>query len=76
MNFQTHQLFKLEFEPGSKYQYNNSGYYLLGSIIEEVTGKSFETVLQDNILVTFNTKKSQSMVDDIFCSKKIFKKLT
>jgi len=40
----------LEFEPGSKYQYNNSGYYLLGLIIEEVTGKSFETILQENIL--------------------------
>lgn len=40
----------LEFEPGSKYQYNNSGYYLLGLVIEEVTGKSFDTVLQDNIL--------------------------
>ena len=26
----------LEFEPGSKYRYNNSGYFLLGAIIEEV----------------------------------------
>ena len=29
----------LEFEPGSKYRYNNSGYFLLGAIIEQVTGK-------------------------------------
>src|SRR5690349_4651879 len=28
----------LEFEPGSKYSYNNSGYFLLGAIIEQVTG--------------------------------------
>ena len=35
----------LEFEPGSKYSYNNSGYSLLGAIIEKVTGKSYETVL-------------------------------
>ena len=40
----------LEFKPGLKYQYNNSGYYLLGLVIEEVTGKSFETVLRENIL--------------------------
>jgi CubicO group peptidase (beta-lactamase class C family) len=40
----------LEFEPGSKFSYNNSGYTLLGAIIEKVTGKSYETVLTERIL--------------------------
>jgi CubicO group peptidase (beta-lactamase class C family) len=40
----------LEFEPGSKYKYNNGGYSLLGAIIEKVTGKSYETVLTERIL--------------------------
>lgn len=40
----------LEFEPGSKYKYNNGGYSILGAIIEKVTGKSYETVLQERIL--------------------------
>ncbi len=40
----------LEFEPGSKFSYNNSGYSLLGAIIEKVTGKSYETVLTERIL--------------------------
>ena len=40
----------LEFEPGSKYTYNNSGYFLLGAIIEQVTGKSYEQVLKEKIL--------------------------
>src|SRR5688572_15526356 len=40
----------LEYEPGSKYSYNNSGYFLLGAIIERVTGKSYEQVLKENIL--------------------------
>lgn len=39
----------LEFEPGSKYFYNNSGYFLLGAIIERVTGKPYEQVLKANI---------------------------
>ena len=40
----------LEFEPGSKYRYNNSGYFLLGAIIEQVTGKLYEIVLKEQIL--------------------------
>lgn len=40
----------LEFEPGSRFAYNNSGYFLLGVIIEKVTGKSYAEVLKENIL--------------------------
>lgn len=39
----------LEFEPGTKFSYNNSGYFLLGAIIERVTGKTYEQLLKDNI---------------------------
>lgn len=40
----------LEFEPGSKYRYSNGGYSILGAIIEKVTGKTYETTLQERIL--------------------------
>jgi CubicO group peptidase (beta-lactamase class C family) len=40
----------LEFTPGEKFAYSNSGYFLLGVIIEKVTGKSYEQVLHENIL--------------------------
>jgi CubicO group peptidase (beta-lactamase class C family) len=39
----------LTFEPGSAFAYSNSGYVLLGAIIEKVTGKTYERVLQENI---------------------------
>ena len=40
----------LEFEPGAKWNYNNSGYFLLGAIIERVTGKRYEQALKERIL--------------------------
>jgi CubicO group peptidase (beta-lactamase class C family) len=39
----------LEFEPGAKFKYSNSGYVLLGYIIERVTGQTYEAFLQENI---------------------------
>ncbi len=39
----------LEFEPGTKFSYNNSAYFLLGAIIEQVTGKPYAKVLQERI---------------------------
>ena len=39
----------LEFEPGTKWNYNNSGYFLLGALIERVTGKPYEQVLKERI---------------------------
>jgi CubicO group peptidase (beta-lactamase class C family) len=48
----------LEFEPGSKYRYNNSGYFLLGAIIEEVTGKTYEAVLMERIYLPLGMNDS------------------
>lgn len=41
---------ELEFTPGEKFAYSNSGYMVLGYIIETVTGNPYETVLQEKIL--------------------------
>ena len=35
-----------EFEPGDRYQYNNSGYYLLGVLIERLSGMSYTEFLE------------------------------
>lgn len=40
----------LQFTPGSQYAYSNSNYYLLGSIIEKVSGEAYAVDLQQNIL--------------------------
>lgn len=40
----------LQFEPGTKFHYNNSGYFILGAILEQVTGKPYEALLRESIL--------------------------
>ena len=39
----------LEFKPGEKFAYDNSGYYLLGVIIEQVSKLKYEEYLRQNI---------------------------
>ncbi len=39
----------LQFTPGEKFAYSNSGYFLLGVILEKVSGKTYEQMLQENI---------------------------
>lgn len=36
-----------DFEPNEQYRYNNTGYYLLGVLIEEVTGKTYAEALAE-----------------------------
>lgn len=40
----------LEFTPGEDFRYSNSGYALLGFILEKTTGKSFDRLLKEKIL--------------------------
>jgi CubicO group peptidase (beta-lactamase class C family) len=40
----------LEFEPGTGFRHNNTGYFLLGAIVEAVTGQTYATALRERIL--------------------------
>jgi D-alanyl-D-alanine carboxypeptidase len=48
----------MEFAPGTKFNYNNSGYVLLGAIIEKVSGMTYEEFLQKNIFDPLGMKDS------------------
>lgn len=41
----------LEFEPGSSFTYSNAGYSLLGAILEQLTGASYETFLRERLFL-------------------------
>jgi len=48
----------LQFEPGTKFAYSNSGYFLLGAILEEVSGKTYEQLLEQRIFGPLGMKDS------------------
>jgi len=48
----------LEFEPGETFSYSNSGYFLLGVILEKVSDKSYEQLIHDDIFTPLGMKDS------------------
>jgi len=46
------------FKPGRNFDYSNTGYFVLASIIEKITGISFNQYLQKNIFEPLNMKNS------------------
>lgn len=48
----------LDFPPGSQFRYNNTGYYLLGYIIEKLTGHSYEAAVRSRIFVPAGMSQS------------------
>jgi CubicO group peptidase (beta-lactamase class C family) len=39
----------LRFEPGTRYEYSNAGYVLLGYLIEKVSGRNYHDYIRDNV---------------------------
>ena len=48
----------MDFAPGTKWRYNNSGYFLLGYIIEKVTGKTYQEYIRENFFTPLGMANS------------------
>lgn len=48
----------MEFAPGELWNYNNSGYVLLGAIIEAVSGQTYEEFIADNIATPLELERT------------------
>jgi len=48
----------LEFPPGEKFSYSNSGYVLLGHLIEKISGDPYARFVQENIFTPLDMKDS------------------
>lgn len=54
----TIKAYPFDFNPGDRYLYNNSGYFLLGYLIEQISGKSLADFLKENIFEPLGMKNS------------------
>ena len=52
----------LQFDPGTHFYYNNTGYYLLGMILERITGQPYGTYLRDSLFVP------NGLTSSVYCS--------
>jgi len=68
INFLATEKPPLYFNPGSRYDYSNTGYVLLACIIEKLTRQSYNTYIKQNIFLplhmyssrVYNTRRSKS----------------
>lgn len=59
---------RLDFEPGTQFQYSNVGYCLLGSVVEQVTGLSFRDAAES---IYHLNNRNIKFIDDSFLTEEI-----
>src|SRR5712672_3273331 len=54
----------LEFAPGSRWEYSNYGFLLLGVVVERVSGKSYYEYVRENVYVPAAMNSTASLTED------------
>ena len=69
--FEADKKLKIKFDPGTRYSYSGEGLYLLQFVIEQITGKDYETISQERVfkpLGMINTSQVwQTRFDNNIC---------
>jgi CubicO group peptidase (beta-lactamase class C family) len=60
----------LDFEPGSKFDYSNSNFEVLGAVIEKVSGKKYGDLLRERIFEPLGMKDSGLDSDELILPKR------
>ncbi len=60
-----------DFEPGTDWSYDNSGYVLLGAILEKITGKPYADVLEETIFRPLEMKNTRYGSDAPIVPKRV-----
>lgn len=52
--FEADKKLKIKLEPGTRYSYSGEGFYLLQFVIEQITGKDYETICRERVFKPFS----------------------
>lgn len=52
--FEADKKLKIKFDPGTRYSYSGEGIYLLMFVLEQITGKDYETIAQERVFKPLN----------------------
>ena len=70
--FEADKKLKIKFDPGTRYSYSGEGLYLLQFVIEQLTGKDYETISQERVFKPLNMTNTsqvwQTRFDDNICN--------
>ncbi|MDH5518027.1 MAG: beta-lactamase family protein [Gammaproteobacteria bacterium] len=71
--YKTHQP-KLNYKPGTQFQYSNTGYVLLAEIIQRLSGQTFQQFMADNIFKPLNMNNTQvfNLLSEIEPDKRVY----
>ena len=56
--------------PGSKFEYSGEAYGYLGLVVEQLTGKSLQLVMQEEVFIPLNMRNSFMVLSDSLVSRK------
>ena len=59
--FEADKKIKFKFDPGTRYSYSGEGLYLLQFVIEQVTGKDYETISEERLFKPLEMKNSSQV---------------
>ena len=69
--FEADKKLKIKFDPGTRYSYSGEGLYLLQFVMEQITGKDYETISQERVFKPFGMKNTsqvwQTRFDENIC---------
>ena len=70
--FEEDKKLKIKFEPGSRYSYSGEGMYLLQFVLEQITGKDYETISQELVFEPFNMMNTSQVWQSRFDQNTVF----
>lgn len=63
-NWSRNKPLEIGFKPGTSYRYSGEGFFYLQQVLEHLTGKLLEEIVNEEVFVPFNMKESSLLYDD------------